>query len=117
MSSPSPSSSTIYTGIVDGVMRLDFASSDDLTGPAQAWYRDYFGLSADLTHPATQADRIVELSGYERRDSTSASKLRTQQPFARIGPSDIEHEKNTGWDRRWQPSGPPGAWRRSDMVT
>ncbi|GFF29625.1 hypothetical protein IFM46972_02684 [Aspergillus udagawae] len=117
MSSPSPSSSSIYTGIVDGVMRLDFASSDDLTGPSQTWYRDYFGLCSDLTRPATQADRIIELSGYERRDSTSASKLRTQQPFAQIGPDDIEHEKNTGWDRRWQRLGPPGAWRRSDQVT
>ena len=98
-------------------MRLDFASSDDLTGPSQAWYRDYFGLSADLTRPATQADRIIELSGYERRDSTSASKLRTQQPFARIGRDDIEHETITGWDRRWQRLGQPGAWRWSDMVT
>ncbi|EAW08308.1 F-box/WD repeat-containing protein [Aspergillus clavatus NRRL 1] len=114
MSSPSPISSTVYTGIVDGVMRLDFASSDDLTGSCQDWYRDYLGLGADLVRPASQADRVLELSGYERLDSTSASRLRSQMPFGRIGPDDIENEKQTGWDRRWQRLGPSAPWRRTD---
>ncbi|OOF97216.1 hypothetical protein ASPCADRAFT_143473 [Aspergillus carbonarius ITEM 5010] len=115
MTSPSPSSPTIYTGIADGVVRLDFASTDDLNGPCKNWYRD--PLSIDLsTHIRTpRAGRILELSGYERPENTTASiTLRTQQTFRSIGDDDLVSEQVTGWDRRWERLEKPGAWRRAD---
>ncbi|RAL00406.1 F-box domain protein [Aspergillus ibericus CBS 121593] len=115
MTSPSPSSPTIYTGVADGVVRLDFTSTDDLHGPCKSWYRD--PLSIDLnTHSRTKrADRILELSGYERPENTTASiTLRTQQTFRSVGEDDVLGEEVTGWDRRWQRLEKPGAWRRED---
>ncbi|KAF7597062.1 hypothetical protein BBP40_010536 [Aspergillus hancockii] len=123
MSSPSPLSSTIYAGIADGVVRLDFASTDDLTGRHKKWYRENFDLDVERmedTSAITNArscmpERILELSGYERPenyDTTRTSKLRAQQPFSHIGNEDVENEDLTGWDRRWKPLAKPGAWRR-----
>ncbi|PYI04996.1 hypothetical protein BO78DRAFT_155298 [Aspergillus sclerotiicarbonarius CBS 121057] len=114
MTSPSPTSPTIYTGVADGVVRLDFTSTDDLHGPCKTWYRD--PLSIDLnTHSRTRRpDRILELSGYERPENTTASiTLRTQQKFHSIGEEDIVSEEVTGWDRRWGRLEKPGAWRRA----
>ncbi|KAL4778952.1 hypothetical protein BJX76DRAFT_107939 [Aspergillus varians] len=114
MSSPSVLSPTIYTGITGGIVRLDFASTDDLTGPNQTWYRDALDLNLDY-NKAGNANDIIELSSYERpdiRDTTTCSKLRSQKPFTQIDDSSIAHERTTGWDRRWRPLDAPGAWRR-----
>ncbi|KAL5339062.1 hypothetical protein BJX70DRAFT_177605 [Aspergillus crustosus] len=119
MSSPSLLSPTVYTGIAGGIIRLDFASTDDLTGPHQDWYQDLIDI--DLTHDQinstgeTSTHRILELSAYERPDSddtTTCSKLRSQQRFEAVGEKEIWNEKETGWDRRWRPLDEPGAWRR-----
>ncbi|PYH93901.1 F-box domain protein [Aspergillus ellipticus CBS 707.79] len=115
MTTPSPSSPTLYTGVADGVTRLDFASTDDLYGPHRDWYRNPLSLYPDSQIPVRPADRILELSGYERPESTTASlKLRTQQTFGAIRPSDVVNEQVTGWDRRWEKLEAPGSWRRHD---
>ena len=123
MTSPSILSPTIYTGVADGVFRLDFASTDDLTGPCRQWYHSQLGLDLNNSNSpnndssSRRPDRILELSGYERPDPRHHSrslKLRTQQPFSSIGADDVVNERETGWDRRWERLGQPGAWRRSD---
>ncbi|GAQ33452.1 hypothetical protein AtubIFM55763_005357 [Aspergillus tubingensis] len=120
MSSPSPSSPTIYTGVADGVVRLDFASTDDLFGPCQDWYRDPLLLSNDVGLDSTvahtrAADKVLELSGYERpEDTTSSITLRKQQPFGSVGVEDRLAEEVTGWDRRWERLEKSGSWRRVD---
>lgn len=125
MSSPSILSPTIYTGVADGVFRLDFASTDDLTGPCRQWYHSQLGLDLNNSNSTNnndhsssrRPDRILELSGYERPDPQHHSrslKLRTQQPFSSIGADDVANERETGWDRRWERLEQPGAWRRSD---
>ncbi|KAI9371522.1 hypothetical protein BJX61DRAFT_511251 [Aspergillus egyptiacus] len=116
MSSPSLLSPTIYTGIAGGVVRLDFASTDDLAGPSQGWYRDLLDL--DLEHKGSRKlNDVLDLSGYERPDSndtTTCSKLRSQQPFWTVDERNVINEQATGWDRRWKPLDEPGAWRRRD---
>ncbi|KAJ6082613.1 hypothetical protein N7499_007487 [Penicillium canescens] len=122
MSTPSPSSPTVYAGIVDGVVSLDFASTDDLTGSRKGWYEDNLGLGLN-TGPGPSSDvtrDAIDLAGYERpnadSDSTTTitSKLRNQRAFWEIPSSDEGLEIVTGWDRRWKPLEEAGAWRRRD---
>ncbi|KAB8232192.1 F-box protein [Aspergillus alliaceus] len=119
LSSPSPLSPTVYAGVTDGIVRLDFASTDDLTGPGMHWYRDPLDLSMETLQGETTSDheRVLELSGYERPepgDTTTTSKLRSQQRYACVGPEDVRNELLTGWDRRWKPLERSAAWRRQD---
>ena len=120
MSTPSPSSPTVYTGIVDGIVRLDFASTDDLTGPRKEWYEHNLDLGVN-TGSAASADLNSEafnLAGYERPDAddfSTTSKLRNQRAFWETGPADAGLEVATGWDRRWEHLEEPGAWRRHDV--
>ncbi|ODM23958.1 hypothetical protein SI65_01548 [Aspergillus cristatus] len=119
MSSPSALSPTIYAGVVDGVFRLDFVSSDDLASSSCQWYEDGLALdlNADLNSPSSAPDRVLELSGYERPepdDLTTTSKLRTQQPFWAISNDDARNEVVTGWDRRWERLDKEAPWRRHD---
>lgn len=82
LSTPSPSSPTVYAGISDGVFRLDFASTDDLTGSCRSWFDEI--LSLDINMDGKSRDRVLEMSGYERPDPddfTTVSRLRTQRPF------------------------------------
>ncbi|KAJ5121940.1 hypothetical protein N7448_003073 [Penicillium atrosanguineum] len=124
MSTPSPSSQTVYTGIVDGVVRLDFASMDDLAGPTKEWYERVLDLN--LPHKpgmysATTPDNsaVLRLAGFERPDPddlTTTSKLRTQTEEWCLNPESQSNkvEEDAGWDWRWQPLSEPGAWRRRD---
>ncbi|OAX85100.1 hypothetical protein ACJ72_00513 [Emergomyces africanus] len=48
MSLPSPSSSTVYVGVEANVIRLDFVSTDDITGPHRQWFEQNLGLGLDL---------------------------------------------------------------------
>ncbi|OGE51725.1 hypothetical protein PENARI_c012G11490 [Penicillium arizonense] len=122
MSTPSPSSPTVYAGIVDGVVSLDFASTDDLTGSRKGWYEDNLGLGLN-TGPGPSSDvtrDVIDLAGYERPNvdshstTTITSKLRNQRAFWEIPSSDEGLEIVTGWDRRWKPLEEAGAWRRRD---
>ncbi|KAL1982609.1 hypothetical protein VTN96DRAFT_1044 [Rasamsonia emersonii] len=133
MSSPSPSSSTIYTGIVDGIVRLDFASTDDLTGSNSEWYRENLALGLDTMNNNSSSnnnnnsnnnngsaghyrgEKILELSGYERpspENMSASAKLRTQKPFWDVTEKDVLTEQETGWDRRWRRLDEGGFWRR-----
>ncbi|KAJ6144329.1 hypothetical protein N7470_008224 [Penicillium chermesinum] len=117
MSSPSPSSPTVYTGITDGVIRLDFASTDDLTGPAQGWYDYNLDLGVDTGQPPDSAgtNKVLRMAGYERPDPdavTFTSKLRKQHGSWYPESKFIHNEVVTGWDRRWELQEKPGAWRR-----
>lgn len=123
MSTPSPSSQTVYTGVVDAVIRLDFASTDDLTGPAKEWYDQNLDLGLDIekhwTQPPVPADQdpVFRIAGYEHpdpKDVTRTSKLRTQHGVWYPKPEDRREEGDTGWDRRWEALEEPGAWRRRD---
>jgi hypothetical protein len=122
MSTPSPSSPTVYTGLVDGIVRLDFASTDDLTGPSKEWYKHNLDLGVN-TSPVPSTDtnsEAFDLAGYERPDAddfSTTSKLRNQRAFCATGPADAELELATGWDRRWEHLEEPGAWRRRDGST
>lgn len=109
LSSPSPSSTTVYAGIENHVMQLDFVSTDDLrsgipglTDPAQ-------GLS-DKTH-------ILNLSCYEHprqgHESTDPVLLRKQRDLLSerrdsVGQGvwrDMIHDTSLvekGWDERWR---------------
>ncbi|KKK12979.1 hypothetical protein ARAM_000942 [Aspergillus rambellii] len=117
MSSPSLLSPTIYTGIAGGILQLHFVSTDDLAGSNGDWYRDSFDLRSEATRFGPFPNDTLDLSGYERpdsKDTTTCSKLRTQQPYAYVGDDDIANEMSTGWDRRWIPLERPGVWRRQD---
>ncbi|KAJ5106439.1 hypothetical protein N7456_003114 [Penicillium angulare] len=123
MSTPSPSSSTVYTGIVDGVVRLDFASTDDMTGPSREWFDLNLGLDLNIekTRPSVpgSTDNVLKLAGYERPDPddfTTTSKLRNQLEFW-FPEDNLKHANNVaepGWDRRWEALERSGAWRRRD---
>ncbi|KAJ5170271.1 uncharacterized protein N7500_003054 [Penicillium coprophilum] len=119
MSSPSPSSPTVYTGIVDGVVQLDFASTDDLIGPQKEWYESNLDLGVNTGSdvlPRRNAEPF-NLAGYERPDEddfATTSKLRNQCAFKDLEPGDVARETHTGWDCRWETLEEPGAWRRQD---
>ena len=118
MSSPSALSPTIYAGVVDGVFRLDFTSTDDLASDSYQWYEDSIALdlNADVNNSPSVPDRVLELSGYERpetEDLSTTSKLRSQQPFWEVGGEDVRNEMVTGWDRRWERLDQEAPWRRN----
>lgn len=117
--SPSPLSPTVYAGITDGVVRLDFMSTDDLTGSCGDWYREMIDIDLEIQEDRTtyNPERVLDLSGYERPepdDTTTTSPLRTQKRFAYIDETNIKNEQLTGWDRRWNPMERFAAWRRRD---
>lgn len=117
MSSPSALSPTIYTGVVNGIFRLDFACTDDLTSASHQWHEDNIALdvNAEVSVAAPAPDRVVELSGYERpeaNNTTTTSKLRTQQPLSPGLNSDDTNEVVSGWDRRWEFLDWDAPWRR-----
>ena len=105
LSTPSPASPTVYAGISNGLSRLDFLSTDDLTGPS-SWYKQNICLDLDkCTTPSREADYgIVGLSGYERPESPSTSvlsPLRDQKSFSSLSYTDTDG-LSSGWDRRWE---------------
>lgn len=117
MSSPSALSPTIYAGVVNGIFRLDFVSTDDLTSPSHQWHEDNIALdvNAEVNAAVPGPNRVVELSGYERPEAsntTTTSKLRTQQPFWPGLNSDDANEVESGWDRRWEFLEWDAPWRR-----
>lgn len=130
MSSPSPFSSTVYTGVVDGLVRLDFGSTDDLLGENTSnWYQDYLDLNdndiAKLTssnhargRQPKDRERILELSGYERpspENKSASAKLRSQVPFWSLSAADAKREKEDGWDRRWRRLDENPSWRSTGL--
>jgi hypothetical protein len=121
MSSPSPTSSTIYTGVLNGVMRLNLGSTDDLLGSSSNWYQNHLDLTVDDINqnsnsaPSPIGDlKIMGLSGYERPSpevKSASAKLRSQVPFYSISETDRLRESETGWDRRWRRVDENQSWR------
>ncbi|KAJ5142723.1 uncharacterized protein N7515_001510 [Penicillium bovifimosum] len=117
MSSPSPSSPTVYAGVVGGIVQLDFVSTDDLFGPNREWCQKNLGLDLNTTEtqfpdPSTQ---VMNLGGYERPapyDFGSVSKLRRQREFWKIPPEDmLNGYGQDSWDWRWGNVEQRGTWR------
>lgn len=90
LSSPSPSSRTVYAGIENHVIQLDFLNTDD-------WAANRSGIRDQLD------DRpVLNLSCYERprkgRESTDTVLLRKQADLDKCARNNAE----AGWDERWQ---------------
>ncbi|EEP81713.1 predicted protein [Uncinocarpus reesii 1704] len=82
ISHPSPSSSTLYIGVEDSVLRLDMVSTDDLAGKNSAWCQRNLDLGLD-PHGGPDC-RPLELSCYERpfpKDQGRGVRLMMQDSF------------------------------------
>ena len=107
MSLPSPSSSSVYVGVENCVIRLDFASTDDLTGSQREWYNLNLGLGLDPDGHFDHDFPPFDLSCYERplpEDQGRGVRLMMQDPlWTKLGYHD--HSRNAeripGWDSRW----------------
>lgn len=108
LSAPSPTSPSVYAGISNGVYRLDFTSTDDLTGSCGEWYRENASLDANICKTGLREANygIIQLSGYERPDpeTTAMLPLRNQRPYSSLvySKGEYQDEQSTGWDRRWE---------------
>lgn len=116
MSSPSSTSATVYTGIVDGVIRLNLGSTDDLLNEnTSTWHQDYLDLStSNPENRQINADKVLDLSGYERpsmENKSASAKLRCQVPFWSLSEADEIRESASGWDRRWRRLDENQSWR------
>lgn len=124
MSTPSSSSPTVYTGILDGLVRLDFASTDDIMGSNGDWHRSNITLphyadtnnspSNGFHHHHTQGESdIFNIAGYERPGPDFViAQFRSQKSFAEVTQEDILRERLSGWDRRWRDLDEMKSWRR-----
>lgn len=108
LSSPSPSSPTVYAGIENHVLQLDFVPTDDVRShrlPPGLVDADY-ELCAD--EAADVQKTILDFSCYERprqgRESTDPILLRKQRDFSKAllyeMPSYDDKSKELGWDER-----------------
>lgn len=92
LSSPSPSSPTVYAGIQNHVIQLDFVSTDDCV------------LKRGRAHHVLDQRPILDLSCYERPrkgyESTDTVLLRKQAEWKQCWQSRAEAE--AGWDERWR---------------
>lgn len=92
LSSPSPSSRTVYAGIENHVIQLDFINTDD-------WTVNRGGVQDQLDERP-----ILNLSCYERprrgRESTDTVLLRKQTDLEQWSRNTKDVEP--GWDERWQ---------------
>lgn len=95
LSAPSATSPTVFAGIQNAVLQLDFISTDDFR-------RKIVDAVPSLLH--TPTERVLDLSVYDRprltHTSTDPVLLRKQVDWLetlRSSPS----ESDTGWDERW----------------
>lgn len=92
LSSPSPSSSTVYAGIQNHVIQLDFVNTDDCF------------LKRSGAHTILDQRPILDVSCYQRpregRESTDTVLLRKQAEWKQCWHS--RNEAEDGWDERWR---------------
>lgn len=92
LSSPSSSSSTVYAGIQNHVIQLDFVNTDDCF------------LKRGSAHKVLDQRPILDISCYERpregHESTDTVLLRKQAAWKQCWQSRSEAE--AGWDERWR---------------
>ena len=95
LSSPSLASPTVYAGIENHVLQLDFAASDDLLKRQRSWYQQDLGI--DVGNPTD----MVSLAAYDRPltfEDQTPIKLRNQLAFGQEWTGGSED----GWDDRWR---------------
>jgi len=95
LSSPSTASPTVYAGIENHVLQLDFAASDDLLGQQRSWYQQDLGIDI------RGGSNVLNLSAYDRPmtfEDQTPIKLRNQLGFDQTWPGEAEN----GWDNRWR---------------
>ncbi|EFQ99954.1 F-box domain-containing protein [Nannizzia gypsea CBS 118893] len=112
MSLPSPTSSTLYVGLVNTVMRLDMVGTEDLFAAGendkagQNW--SSLNLSLPLNARASPGHQPADLSCYERpspEDNGRGIRLFVQKPFWSSPAAAHQDDHIPGWDQRWfQPS-------------
>lgn len=109
LSTPSPSSPTVYAGIENHVVRLDFTSTDDILGPKRDWYEREIDIGKT-------DNSVLNLGCYERPDDGRESViLHKQQDLDLVngwtgsGEGDAAEE---GWDERWRVPRKEDLWRR-----
>ncbi|EGE06279.1 F-box domain-containing protein [Trichophyton equinum CBS 127.97] len=111
MSLPSPTSSTLYVGLVNTVMRLDMVGTEDLCAAGDNktgmnW--SSLNLSLRLDAKASSGHQPADLSCYERpfpEDNGRGIRLFVQKPFWSSSIVTRHDDSIPGWDQRWfQPS-------------
>lgn len=112
LSSPSPSSATIYAGIANHVMQLDFLCTDDIRSG---------GVSMPTASSQSKGDDsfVIDLSCYERprkgHESTDPILLRKQMPLMMgSGDDDGCGGEGSGGACQQQPLDYDGAWQAED---
>ncbi|KAK6382925.1 hypothetical protein LTS17_003595 [Exophiala oligosperma] len=108
LASPSPSSPTVYAGIKNHTLQLDFVSTDDIRSGVDGWVDPSLGLN-------DRSKDIFSFSCYERpregHESTDPILLRKQQGLfgerreSQIGKKESEVATGVsepGWDERWR---------------
>ncbi|KAM5432386.1 hypothetical protein MferCBS31731_007498 [Microsporum ferrugineum] len=129
MSLPSPTSSTLYVGLVNTVVRLDMVGTEDLLANGNGKTGENWSLanlSSGFNAQAASEHQPFELACYERplpEDGGRGVRLLVQKPFwgsSRRQATDVNGEYDDcmpGWDDRWyQPSADrsnrrKGPWR------
>jgi hypothetical protein len=115
LSSPSPASPTVYAGVENHIIQLDFASTDDIQ-------RGQHNLSAfGLDAGRKNKEQILNLSCYERprpgHETTDTVLLRNQCSW---NTSQLEDGvTQDGWDERWRLATwdrRNGTWRRNNLA-
>ena len=120
LSSPSAASPTVYTGITDHVIQLDFVSTDDI-------YKDGI-VDPMLRIPRSWDKNMLDFSCYERpregHEMTDAVLLRQQMGWSDVVTAhtgknrqgrlhSIVNVTEPGWDERWKPpNANNGRWER-----
>ena len=107
LSAPSPLSPTVFAGIENHVVQLDFKSTDDVTGTRRKFF--------DKGMTSQDTDQILNLSCYERPrpgyESTDPVLLRNQIDWAgkkKVHPTSFDADNGRdgraepGWDERWR---------------
>ena len=107
LSAPSPSSPTVFAGIENHVIQVDFKSTDDVAGSRRKFF--------DTGTNSPNADQILNLSCYERprpgHESTDPVLLRKQVDLAsrkKVHTTSFDANNNRdgkaepGWDERWR---------------
>ena len=115
LSTPSPTSPTVFAGIENYVIQLDFTSTDDVTGRRSKSFGFGLGISDEAR------EDILNLSCYERprpsHESTDPILLRKQVDWPQLESArnakrngwNYNHASNStdgeaegGWDERWR---------------
>ncbi|ERF75778.1 hypothetical protein EPUS_01608 [Endocarpon pusillum Z07020] len=98
LSAPSRASPTVYAGVENHVIQLDFVSTDDIRKGRQ----DLSAFGVDIGKGGKE--QILNLSCYERprpgHESTDTLLIRNQTSWKGTGSGDVLVDD--GWDERWR---------------